>query len=111
MLEISTFHQSSTLIVHMKGRIDASSAKDLEQQVLQHIQAGETQLILDFSEVDYISSAGLRVVLLIAKQLNGKGGSFKLCKMNEIILNVFEISGFSQLFSIFNTLEDAIAGS
>lgn len=108
MLAISTSHQSSALVIHMKGRIDASSAKDLEQQCLGLIGTGEKNLILDFSEVDYISSAGLRVVLLIGKQLSSSDSSLKLCSMNEIIMNVFEISGFSKLFKIFNSLAEAV---
>lgn len=107
MLEISSSHLNTSLVVAMKGRIDASSAKELEQQCLSFIAAGHQQLIFDFSQVDYISSAGLRVVLLIGKQLGANAGTLKLCAMNEIILNVFEISGFSKLFTIYSTVDEA----
>lgn len=108
MLEISSSHLNTSLIVAMKGRIDASSAKELEQQCLGFITAGNQQLIFDFSQVDYISSAGLRVILLIGKQLAANAGTLKLSAMNEIILNVFEISGFSKLFTIYSTVDEAI---
>jgi anti-anti-sigma factor len=108
MLDISSEHQASSLIIRLNGRIDASSAKELEQHCTQVIETGERHLVFDFTNIDYISSAGLRVVLLVAKQLNAAGGSLKLCAMKEIILNVFEISGFSKLFNIFPTVDDAL---
>lgn len=108
MLTISSAHQDGILIANLSGRIDAASAKDLEQQCLQWIEGGETRLIFDFSDVNYISSAALRVFLLVAKRLGGVNGSVRMCGLNSTIRDVFDISGFSKLFTITATLQEAL---
>jgi anti-anti-sigma factor len=109
MLTISSAHQDGILIVNLTGRIDAASAKDLEQQCLQWIDKGETRLIFDFSAVNYISSAALRVFLLVAKRLGSVHGSVRLCGLNATLRDVFDISGFSKLFTILPTLQEALS--
>jgi anti-anti-sigma factor len=106
MLLVSANKRDSLLVVTLEGRIDASSAKDFERQCLQWVDQGEKQLVCDFKSVNYISSAGLRVFLVLAKQLRAVQGSVRLCAMNAAIREVFEISGFSQLFAIADTVED-----
>lgn len=108
MLAISSTRQGNALVVAMDGRIDASSVKDLERQSLEWIEAGEKRLVFDFAAVGYISSAGLRVFLLIAKRLGAAQGSLCLCGMNPTLRDVFEISGFSKLFTIVSRVEDAL---
>ena len=108
MLTISLAHRDNVLVVGLNGRIDASSSKELEQQCLQWINNGDHQLIFDFSEVSYISSAALRVFLLAAKRLSAVQGSIRLCAMNSTLRDVFDISGFSKLFTITATVEDAL---
>ncbi|MGR8934359.1 MAG: STAS domain-containing protein [Gammaproteobacteria bacterium] len=109
MLTISSAHQDGVLIVNLAGRIDAANAKDLEQQCLQWIENGETRIIFDFSAVNYISSAALRVFLLVAKRLGSVNGSVRLCGLNTTLRDVFDISGFSKLFTITTTLQEALA--
>ncbi len=108
MLAISSSKNQDSLIVTLDGRIDANSAKDLEQQCLAWIDGGEKKLVLDFSAVNFISSAGLRVILLIAKKLEPVQGKVKLCGLNSTLKDVFEISGFSKLFDIVPTVAEAV---
>lgn len=108
MLTISSAHQGDALVISLTGRIDASSAKDLEQQCLQWIDQGETQLVFDFSGLNYLSSAALRVFLLIAKRLDTVKGSVRLCALNNTLHDVFDISGFSKLFTITATVKEAL---
>jgi anti-anti-sigma factor len=108
MLAISSANQGTVLVIRLDGRIDASSAKELEQHCLGWIDSGERRLVFDFSLVNYISSAGLRVFLLVAKRLNAVQGSLRLCAMNATLRDVFEISGFSKLFTIVPTVEEAL---
>ncbi|MDO9105887.1 MAG: STAS domain-containing protein [Methylovulum sp.] len=108
MLTITSTHQGDALVIGLTGRIDASSAKDLEQQCLQWIANGEKQLVFDFSAVSYISSAALRVFLLVAKRLDIVKGSVRLCALNNTLRDVFDISGFSKLFAITATVEEAL---
>ena len=108
MLAISSTHQGDALVVAMDGRIDASSVKNLEERCLEWIEAGEKRLVFDFTSVGYISSAGLRVFLLIAKRLGAVQGSLCLCGMNATLRDVFEISGFSKRFTIVSSVEQAL---
>ena len=108
MLAIATAKQQDTLVITLDGRIDAQSAKELEQQSLTWIDSGEKKLVLDFSAVNFISSAGLRVILLIAKKLEPVDGKVKLCGLNATLKDVFEISGFSKLFVIVPSVAEAL---
>lgn len=108
MLTITLAHQGGSLIVALTGRIDAAGAKELEQQCLQWIGNGEHRLVFDFSDVSYISSAALRVFLLVAKRLETVKGVVRLCALNSTLRDVFDISGFSKLFAITATVEEAL---
>lgn len=108
MLTTSSHKQGDALIVTLTGRIDAASAKPLEDQFLQWIDGGEHRLVIDFSGVNYISSAGLRVFLLVAKRLGAVQGTVRLCALNSTLREVFDISGFSRLFDIAATVQEAL---
>src|ERR1700744_6025206 len=72
--------------------------------------AGERNFLIDMSGVGYVSSAGLRVLLATAKQLEGGKGSLRLCSLNASVKQVFDVAGFSKLFSIFANRDAALAG-
>lgn len=92
-----------------RGRIDTQTAKSLETAVLGAIAAGRRHLVFDFGAVDYISSAGLRVILLGGKRLKEAGGTMALCGLSPTIKDVFEISGFLRLFKVTAGRTEAIA--
>ena len=94
-------------VVSLSGRIDAVSAPDFERQMTDEIQRGEIRWVLDFSGLDYISSAGLRALLSLAKQMKGKGGHFHLCGLKGMVKEVFDLSGFTSMFFISESAEDA----
>lgn len=108
MLTISSARRGGCLIIVLAGRIDAASAKQLEQYCLEQIGNGEIRLVFDFAAVNYISSAALRVFLLVAKRLDTLKGSVKLSALNATLRDVFDISGFSKLFAITTTVEEAL---
>ncbi|MDD5273586.1 MAG: STAS domain-containing protein [Methylovulum sp.] len=108
MLTISSASQEGCLVIALAGRIDAASAKKLEQYCLEQIDGGATRLVFDFAAVNYISSAALRVFLVIAKRLNTLQGSVKLCALNALLRDVFDISGFAKLFVITETVQEAL---
>jgi anti-anti-sigma factor len=108
MLSISSAKMQDSLVVTLEGRIDANSAKELEHACLEWIAAGEKRFILDLSAVNFISSAGLRVILLAAKRVEPLQGSIKLCGLSPTLRDVFEISGFSKLFTITQTVNEAL---
>ncbi len=82
------------------GRLDASTSNDFEEKVIAAIENGETEIIVNFSELDYISSSGLRVLLVGAKKLKALSGSVTLSGLKKHIKEVFEIAGFTPLFTI-----------
>jgi anti-anti-sigma factor len=93
----------------IEGRLDVQGAVVLETYAQQHLSAGELRLVLDLAGVDYISSAGLRSLLVVAKKVQAVNGSLVLCGLTPIVLNVMSISGFQQLLKICVTEEEAVA--
>ena len=88
----------SALSVALEGRLDTSTAPVLEQTLKGSLD-GVSELVLDFAGLEYISSAGLRVLLAAQKAMN-KQGSMKLKNVNETIMEIFEVTGFSDILTI-----------
>ena len=96
------------VIVAPAGRLDSTSSPSFDRQVAALVSAGERRIVVDFSEVEYISSAGLRVLLLLAKQMRLDQGSLALCGLGDRVKQVFELAGFLPLFRIAATRAAAI---
>jgi len=109
-MDIRHIKKDDILVFTVDGRIDSGTAGTLEKELLTFIEAGEKNLLLDFSKMDYISSAGLRVLLMAAKRTGKLGGKTVLCTLCPNVREVFDISGFTGIFSIYNTSEEAIRG-
>ncbi len=90
------------------GRLDSASSVALEHAVLERLQSGGKRLVFDLSGVDYISSAGLRVILLAGKRLQPLEGRMVLCGLREEVRGVFEMSGFLNLFAFTPDLDQAL---
>lgn len=90
------------------SRVDSATAKAFEARVLQVVNSGVGKIIMDFSEMDYISSAGLRVVLVGAKMTRAPR-KFVLCSMKPHIREVFDVSGFARILSILPDRAAALA--
>ncbi|MEM8551740.1 MAG: STAS domain-containing protein [Pseudomonadota bacterium] len=106
-LTIARHEIGGASVIAPAGRIDSSTAAQFQETVIEAVEGGATRMVLDFSDVGYISSAGLRVVLLAGKRLKGGGGTLALCGMQPSIREVFEISGFIGLFEVRDTAQDA----
>jgi len=107
-MEITQTQQGNTLVFAPSGRLDAETSELFEHQLLAAIAAGPRQILLDFSKLDYISSAGLRVLLLAARKLQEGNGQMALCALKPALKTVFDIAGFSTIFSIFASPEEAM---
>ncbi len=103
-----TQHQGITIVVN-QGRLDTNSSPAAEEAINAAIDAGANQLIVDFSQTDYISSAGLRVLLKTVKTLKPKNGALVLCSANEQIHEVLEISGFLGMMQAYENLDEALS--
>ena len=95
------------VILRPIGALDSSSSPDLERMLAETLKAGTLKLVFDFSRLDYISSAGLRVVLLAGKKLRGTG-KVVLVGMNDMVRDVFSMSGFLTLFPAAATIEAGV---
>ena len=107
MLRISSSKQGDATIVKVSGRIDAVTAPDFEQACLEAIRSGERVVVIDFGEARYISSAGLRSLLVIGKTLQEGGGALRLANVSGVVGQVFELSGMYSLFPRFSSAEEA----
>ena len=100
-IEIRQEEQGDVRILALSGRLDTETSADLEL-ALQDLQAaGANQFLIDMADIGYVSSTGLRVLLALAKQLEGGRGALKLCALNDSVKQVFDVAGFSRLFAIF----------
>ena len=96
-------------IVTVPARVDTTSARDVEAEFDELFGSGARHVVADFGGNEYVSSAGLRVFLAVLKFLEKNEGRIVLCAMQPFVDDVFQISGFSELFSITSTREEAIA--
>lgn len=98
------------LVVGLKGRLDASTSKTVEEFLLKQIDAGDRMFVLDLVHLEYISSVGLRVFMMAAKRLKVVQGKIVVCSLPGPIKEVFEISGFTSLFPMFDDRAAAVKG-
>ncbi|MBV7485180.1 STAS domain-containing protein [Bordetella sp. BOR01] len=95
------------LLVSPEGQINSANAAGIEADLLTHVDKGERKVVLDLARLDYISSAGLRVVLVVAKRLKQAGGALALCSMQPQVREVFDISGFLAILTVTDTPQQA----
>lgn len=96
------------LIAIVLGRIDGANAAEFQSVMAEGVQPDDNALLLDFERVAYISSAGLRVALALARQFNGPGKQFGIYSLSDSVREVFTISGFDKIVSISESREAAI---
>jgi len=108
-MEITTETRNGALIARAEGRIDGANARDFESAVQTAVRDCEGAVIIDCENLSYISSAGLRAILLIAKTLGKRQVKFALCSLSEPIAEIFQISGFDQIISTHSSRDEALA--
>ncbi len=106
---VTTERQGDTLIAKTEGRVDGANAREFQVALEAAIDASERAVILDLEQLSYISSAGLRVILLVARTLRSQKAKFAVCSLSEPIREVFEISGFDKIISIHRSQAEALA--
>jgi anti-anti-sigma factor len=107
-MELTTNKKGDFTIAEINGRIDTTNYNEFETQIMDIIGKGEKNIILNCEGLNYISSSGLRVFLITQKKLMGLKGKLHLCNMQPAIKEIFDMSGFSSIFKIFNTEEEAL---
>ena len=108
-MNVETSFSGATAVATVSGRVDSANAKDFDQALSGIIDKGVTGLVVDCGGLKYMSSAGLRVLLIAIRKTNAAGGGLALCQVPDHIREVLEVSGFVRLTKVFDTAEEAQA--
>ena len=108
-VELQADQIEGALVISVAGRIDGLNAREFHKNVDKEIGGSDNPVVLDLEKLSYISSAGLRSILLIAKALKGRNTRFMLCSLPGPIKEIFEIAGFDKIIDVLKSRSDAIA--
>lgn len=110
-MDVSTEQLGDTLVVRMSGSLNSNTAGVAAEALDALIANGAPHLLISLRDVDFVSSAGLRVLLAVAKRLNAPGHSLRVSDLNRAVSDVFDISGFRSILRVFETESDALGSS
>jgi anti-anti-sigma factor len=111
-VQFSSRQLADVVVAAPTGRIDHTAAGQLEQALaplLAHAAAGKSAVILDLAGVDYISSVGLRVLLMAAKRMRGQGAPIAVAALQPVVAEIFAISRFDSVLDVFPSVREALA--
>ncbi len=108
-MEFSSTKHENKLVVKVGGRLDAITASDFDTESQQWLSESAEAVIADLSGLEYISSAGLRSILTAAKQLKANKSNLVFCGLSGMVDEVFAVSGFAAMFTIYKTIDEALA--
>ncbi len=107
-MEITQKEENGIVSIAIKGRLDADSSPEAEKVVKEALEGQTTRVLFNLDALEYLSSAGLRVLLSVAKEMRRREGKIVLCSLNEFVKEIFEVSGFQSLIPITDTVESGI---
>ena len=99
---------NSRIILRVGGRLDTISAPILERKLDELEGRGFNRILLDFGNVEYLSSAGIRLMLSSSKKLNSKGGGLMFCSINDLVMEIIKMAGFEKILLIYPNESDAL---
>ena len=105
---VNTKEEKSVNIVHLKGYLDAHTAPELENVFNNLIESGKYKVVVNFSDLAYISSAGLGVFMAYVETMRDNNGDIKFSNMKENVYNIFDLLGFPMLYEFYNDQQEAI---
>jgi len=108
-MEIHDERVGDTCVVTAKGRLDGGASAAFADRVSALIEGSNPKLLIDFAGVDFVTSAGLRAVLLLVKKVKAAGGSFALCGVQDSVREVLDITGFTSMLAIHPARAAALA--
>ena len=109
-MEISVKTVNEVKVLAFVGRLDTLTSPDTQKKLTQLIEEGATKILVNLDKLDYISSSGLRVLLFTAKRLKTSDGELRVCRLNEVVKEVFDISGFDRILPISASELEALEG-
>jgi anti-anti-sigma factor len=108
-MEIVEEREGDVLVLAPVGRLDTTTSRDFEKRLLELVNGGNVHYVIDFVRLDYVSSAGLRVLVMLGKRLPGMSGSLVLSSLSPQVREVFDIAGFTRIFNIVADRKHALA--
>lgn len=108
-LTFETEEQEGKLIFRLSGRLDATSSPNLESKVTEQIESGHKNLVLDFGNVEYLSSAGMRLLLSATRRLANNGGKLCICTVDDEVMEIIKVAGFERILNIYSTEKEALS--
>ena len=109
-MQISVKTTNGVKVLAFEGRLDTQTSPDAQQQLTRLIEEGGTKMLVNLEKLDYISSAGLRILLIVAKQLKTADGELRVCGLNDVVKEVFDISGFDMILPVSASESEALEG-
>jgi anti-sigma B factor antagonist len=107
-MEINKIRIYDVPVLNVSGKIDAVTSKQLESAIDELLKLDATMMLLDLREVEYVSSSGLRVLMVAKEKLRQRQGELRLASLQPLVREVFEITGLKQLFTIYPSQGDAL---
>ena len=107
-MDIQEEKKGQVVIVKVSGRLDSNNSSELEQKISGLIDKNEKMILVDCQCLNYVSSSGLRVFLMGLKKMNTVQGKFMVCSLQDMVKDVFDISGFTSIFPLFDSQSEAL---
>jgi anti-anti-sigma factor len=107
-MKIDMHDKEDVKVVRFEGKLDTNTTPEAETTLNQAVEQGASKILIDFKDLDFVSSAGLRILLATAKKLGTQGGALRVCSLNETVRDIFDISGFSTLLRVFEDEQEAL---
>ena len=107
-MKIDARKEKEVIVVTVAGRLDAITSPDFEKQLVEMISETASRFVVNLSSVDYVSSAGLRAILAVAKKAGAVNGKIVFTGITEPVMQVFKISGFSSILALCSSDQDAL---
>lgn len=109
-MEVTSRDEGDTVVIYVDGDLTTNSSSEAEEEINEILEGRSGNVVINLQKVNFIASTGLRIILALGKRLNADGAKLCVCSMNPTTKSVFEMSGFSKIFPIFDTEEEAIEG-
>jgi anti-anti-sigma factor len=109
-MQIDINNQDGVTILKVSGRMDATTVNEFTEECQKQIKNGSDRFIVDLADLEYISSAGLRGILTIGKASKAAKAALAFCSMQAMVADMFKLSGFTSILTVFGTLDEALAG-
>ena len=108
-MAVAETKENNVVVLTITDKLDTEETTVLEKKVVDLLEAGEITFLFDFSDLDYINSSGLRVLVMAYQRLMKHQGKVAICSIKDYIQEIFEISGYDKLFAIYPTRDEAMA--